>query len=255
MAKKNASTDESKLTRKGGTKFPRYSVEHLEPLLKDLVSKTHTNSITIAQLNAGVFKVGSNSDKGKIKSSALKQFKLLSGDYKAFNATELASQIVLSEGTQKTAALQTAFFNVSVFKNTYETYKGGSTTDKQKIGNYASQTLKIHPDLRDEFVKIFSESAKEAKLCTDNGTTLDFNLPVSANTDLPSIEEEESTTHAEEHDASNGASVNDESPQPTHISRKSGPISNVSINIDIDPSMDPEKLEKQLKLLKAYGVI
>lgn len=53
---------------------------------------------------------------------------------------------------------------------------------------------KIHPDLRDEFVKIFSESAKEAKLCTDNGTTLDFNLPVSANTDLPSIEEEESTT-------------------------------------------------------------
>ena len=54
---------------------------------------------------------------------------------------------------------------------------------------------------------------------------------------------------------SNVSSVNDESPQPTHISRKSGPISNVSINIDIDPSMDPEKLEKQLKLLKAYGVI
>ena len=94
MAKKNASTDESKLTRKGGTKFPRYSLEHLEPLLKDLVSKTHTNSITIAQLNAGVFKVGSNSDKGKIKSSALKQFKLLSGDYKAFNATELANGIL-----------------------------------------------------------------------------------------------------------------------------------------------------------------
>lgn len=38
-------------------------------------------------------------------------------------------------------------------------------------------------------------------------------------------------------------------------SRSSGQISNINVNIDVDPSMDPEKLEKLLKLLKNYGAI
>jgi hypothetical protein len=32
-------------------------------------------------------------------------------------------------------------------------------------------------------------------------------------------------------------------------------LSNINVNIDVDPSMDPEKLEKLLKLLKNYGAI
>src|ERR1700676_1600993 len=79
--------------KKGGTRFPNYSLRQLLPNLKDITSKTHSRPITIEQLNAGVFKVGLNSDSGKIRYSSLKQYLLAEGEYKSITATKLAIDI------------------------------------------------------------------------------------------------------------------------------------------------------------------
>lgn len=172
MGKEN---NEIKGGRKGGVQFPRYSLVHLEPYLKELVSKTYTNSLTVEQLNAGVFKVGAKSSAGKIKSAALKQFGLLDGDYKKFRSTDLASKISISDGDEKTKLLQSAFFNIGLFKNVFSTYQD-SSVDKLKIGQYIVSTLKIHPDVKDDFVKVFIESAVMAEVCSLDGNILTFSI-------------------------------------------------------------------------------
>lgn len=238
--------------RKGGVQFPRYSLAHLEPYLKELVSKTYTNTISIEQLSAGVFKVGAKSNAGKIKSAALKQFGLLNGDYKKFKATELASKISISEGIDKEKLLRMALFNVVLFKNVFNTYQN-STTDKQKIAQYIVSTLKIHPDVKDDFVKVFIESAVIAKICTLDGNTISFNMsePEDASENYEAIEEP-ITANSDNSEFNNTFPINN---NQINTSRTSGQISNINVNIDVDPSMDPEKLEKLLKLLKNYGAI
>lgn len=258
MKKGNSENLEGKRGKKGGTQFPRYSLEHLHPLLKSLASKTHTNTITIEQLNAGVFGVGANSPVGKVKSSALKQFGLITGDYKKIKSSELTSRITMSDGDELKKNLQEAFGKVSVFVNALNTFQN-SKIEKSRIGQYAVSTLKVHPDMMEDFTTVLIESAKIAGLCTLEGTTVTFaSLSASVkaqNQDTQTDENIESEDNSSENEQeSTGNDTNDNS-QKTASSKKTGQVSNINVNIDVDPSMDPEKLEKLLKLLKNYGAI
>lgn len=256
MKKGNADNLEGKRGKKGGTQFPRYSLEHLLPHLKNLASKTHTNAININQLNAGVFGLGAKSPTGKIKSSALKQFGLIAGDYSKLKGTELTSQITNSDGEERIKHLQKAFKNVSVFVNAMHTFQN-SKTDRVKIGQYAVSTLKIHPDMKDDFVTILIESANAAGLCTIEGNSVSFYTLSTPDTDKD--ENEPADIDDDNTDSENSSDTQQsENPTQTDLSssnRKSGKVSNINVNIDVDPSMDPEKLEKLLKLLKNYGAI
>jgi len=236
--------------KKGGTQFPKYSLKHLEQFLSSLNNKTYTNAITIEQLNAGVFGIGANSSSGKIKSSALKQFGLIEGDYKKFKATELCSKIVISEQNEKQKNFQESFNKVKIFTNTFNTFHN-SKIEKSKISQYAVSTLKVHPELKEEFMKIFIESAEISGLCTVHGnivSLLDLELVKNDGDILTDLEDAEFSDDEIQ-------DVPDNTKSLSASSKTTGKISNINVNIDVDPSMDPEKLEKLLKLLKNYGAI
>ena len=259
MKKGNAENLEGKRGKKGGTQFPRYSLEHLLPLLNSLSSKTHTNTITIEQLNAGVFGIGANSTIGKVKSSALKQFGLITGGYTKISATELTTKITNSDGAEQVRYLQEAFRKVSVFVNAVLTFQN-SKTDKVKIGQYAVSSLKVHPDMKDDFIAVLIESTKVAGLCTVEGNSVTFNsFPNDQATKTQ--EDDKKKKKNEENDDDQGSSEPQNSNgtlnthENGHNSKAAGKVSNINVSIDVDPSMDPEKLEKLLKLLKSYGAI
>lgn len=250
--------------KKGGTQFPRYSLDHLVIFLKNLASKTHINTVTIQQLNAGVFNVAAGSNRGKIKSSALKQFGLLEGDYQKLKATQLCRDISIAEPGEKEHLLEHAFFNVAIFSNAMKTFHN-STYEKSKIAQYAVSTLKIHPDMKEEFVKIFVDSAEVAGLCTVDGNTVSFLDKVPD--DSTHNHEDENADGNDLHSADN-SEVEDELDEERNFEdekqnnnsqhskqNNKSKNSNINVNIGIDPAMDPEKLEKLLKLLKSYGAI
>lgn len=257
--KKGNTENLSKRGKKGGTMFPRYSLENLNAHLNSFVSKTHTNPISIEQLNAGVFGVGSQSIAGKIKYSALKQFGLLDGEYKKIKATELASKISMAEGDERIKYFQEALSKVPAFVNALNTFQN-SKAEKSKIGQYAVSSLKVHPDMKEDFVNILIESAQIAGLCTVEGNVASFSK-VSMHIEKEEVDEEVNNVEEEiengsgnEAIQSNGAFSNSD-PYTNNTTKKHGQVSNINVNIDVDPSMDPEKLEKLLKLLKNYGAI
>ena len=238
MKKGNAENLEGKRGRKGGTTFPRYGLKHLLPLLKSLVSKTHTNSINIEQLSAGVFGVGAKGASGKVKSSALKQFGLLGGDNTKFKATELCSKITMAEGEEQKLLLQNAFSKVSIFVNTLNTFQN-SKTDKSKIGQYAVSTLKVHPDMKDDFINVLLESAEISGLCAIEGSFVTFkSLNTAATATVADEEVDESTVDGtpEENNGSTpeGKGFPETPPifqNPGSMQKKNQP-SNINVNIE-----------------------
>lgn len=261
MKKDNSENFEGKRGKKGGISFPRYSLKHLIPFLKIIVSKTHINTIDLAQINAGVFAVGAKSTYGKVKCSALKQFGLLEGDYTKFKATELCSKITNSDGGEQTLLIQSAFKNVKIFVNALNTFQN-SKTEKIKIGQYAVSSLKVHPDMKEDFANVFVESAEIAGLCAIEGNSITFKNFQTNTSNAKLVEMEEIND-----DGINDNNLNNKDGEvksipenqataiQTNSTIRQGQVSNINVNIDVDPSMDPEKLEKLLKLLKTYGAI
>lgn len=244
--------------KKGGTQFPRYSLKHLSNYLSGLIGKTHTSSITIEQLSSGVFGVGPKSTTGQIKCSALKQYGLLEGNYKKLDSTTLCSEIAMADGEEKMNSFVKALNNVSPFADAFSTFQN-STTDKNKIAQYAVSTLKVHPDMKDDFVKIFIESIEIAGLCTIDGSSITFlqksESPISDKIPSEKGSENSNNEDSEQEKSAEIPNINiDESGTHSFSTQKQGK-SNINVNIDVDPSMDPEKLEKLLKLLKGYGAI
>jgi len=246
--------------KKGGTRFPRYSLKHLVGLLDSFLGKTHTSTVTIEQLSAGVFNMGATSPHGKTKFSALKQFGLAVGDYKKIDSTDLCSDIAMNDGEIRIAKLQTALMKVKPFADALMTFQN-STVEKTKIGQYAVSNLKVHPDLRDDFIKMFVESCEEANLCKIDGQSVSFeqnpDLNINLEEEIVDIEnntENQQTENTFAEQDNNSDKPKEQESTQTYSTKKQG-NSNINVNIDVDPSMDPEKLEKLLKLLKGYGAI
>jgi|GEM_PF-1953059 len=252
--------------KKGGTRFPNYSLKDVLVNLKDLASKTHSKPITIEQLNAGVFKVGAKSTMGGIRYSSLKQFGLSEGDHKSITATELARKIALASEEEKIQLIRQAFLNVPPFKNTFETYQG-STVNKTKIKSYSVSPLKVHPDLADKFIESLLESAQVASLCTFNGDEVTFVNANDVEIKTTAFEGSNENGHhdddfedAEDADAD---AENEDDITATHDEfRPAGSAKKSQVNrdlsniaIQIDSHTDHEKLEKQLKVLRKYGLL
>lgn len=248
--------------KKGGTRFPNYSLKDLLPNLKDLTSKTHSKPISIEQLSAGVFKIKAKSVTGQIKYSSLKQFQLAEGEYKAISATKLATDIVLASDDEKVSFLRTAFLNVIPFKNAFETFQDSSIA-KSKIKSYSVSSLKVHLDLSDKFVESFLASAEEAGLCTLKGDEVTFasskgvekNNSISdiANADVGNDEFDED--EAVDDEILDNENIDEDAEEQPIKNNKKATSAKPNISISLDASLDPDKLAKQLKLLKQYGLI
>lgn len=241
--------------RKGGTTFPRISLKQALEYAHKLVGKTHTGPQPAKTILPGVF--GNAGSEGEVRASALKQFGLLEGPKSAYQATKLAKDIVAAPAEDQRPLLQRAFLNSKLFKDIFDTFHGDSVT-KAKIRQRAL-ALKVHPDSADDCVDCFTDSAAGAGLGALNGDSISLvAASVAAVTAGDSAEDEGATAPSEELETTAaGAAADSKSNPPSGAqTRAAGENkSGVIVNLNVDSSSDPDKLEKQLKLLREYGVI
>ncbi len=246
--------------RKGGTTFPRLRLNESADFAAKLVSKTHTTALAADVILPGVF--GNSGPRGKVKASALKQYGLLGGTPEAYSATDLAKNLSAAPADEKSPYLIQAFNGVKLFKNLIDTFSGDSVSFakiKQQALNF-----KVHPDVADECVTRFTGSAVDAGLARETGDEFEFLSIEQAvknnNGDSSSGEAQDNEAIAEsvEGESDNPTSQTDAPANPQHsmpAPTSTNGKSKATLELKIDPSMDPERLEKHLGILKKYGLI
>lgn len=244
--------------RRGGTQFPRIPLKRAVEYAKKLVSKTHTGSQTATIILKGVF--NNAGSLGKIRASALKQYDLLTGTTSAYDATELAKQINSAPPGEQMPLLQRACLKPKLFKSLFDTFQN-DTVSKAKIKQQAL-TLGVHPDSGDEAVNIFVDSLTEAGLAHDAhgefAISATFDAPVEqgepseATTTSSTLDQPDFTP---EQALEKSFSTDQKRDKTTHQFSRAAGRSQMQINLTLDSTMDPEKLQKSLDLLKRYGVL
>jgi len=245
---KDQKASKQKGGRRGGKQFPQINLDDAMRYTKKLVSKTHNGPQPANVILPGVF--DSATSAGKIRASAMKQYGLMQGEAASYEATKLAKDLDAAPTSEKTQYLRTAFGNVAVFKTLLDTFRG----DKVSIAKLRQQAaqLDIHPDNLDLFTQLFVDSAVSAGLAKQEGD--DITLSASdavpeqhndelkpANDEIPKLADPPATDEI------------DESAKDGFDGRPAKAI--INVNVTIDSSLDTEKLEKQLKLLRRYGAI
>ena len=242
--------------RKGGTQFPQVALKKAAEYAKRLVSKTHTGAQPAEVILKGVFDhAGSD---GKIRASALKQYGLLEGTPNAYEASDRAKKLVAAPEGEATKYLQEAFLDAKVFKKLYDTFVT-DTVSRAKIRQQAAG-LDVHPDSLDKATQLFIESAEFSDLAKVDGDNVTVLRPDASTTvTLPAAEEvgagadaRDDDEEAEATDGEAGETADDDSDErPPRGAIRAAP----RVTFNVDSSMDTDKLEKQLKLLRKYGVI
>ncbi len=256
--------------RKGGTIFPRIPLEEALKHSKKLVSKTAIGPQSEQTVLAGVF--GNSSGQGKIRLSALKQFGLLAGTRAGYKATPLAKEIESApDETAKKTLLRRTMLSPRVYREIFNTYHG-DVASKAQIRNRALG-LDVHPDVGDTCTDLFIASAVTAGIATvegDNARLISATETSEAATpEFPDEDGEEADTI----DADDPETVtqnqdetakNDLAPQNSQARSRDDPgnavrprqrVADVTLNLTVDSSLDGEKLEKQLALLRRFGLI
>jgi hypothetical protein len=241
--------------RKGGTQFPRIDLKQAHEYAKKLVSKTHTGPQPDKVILKGVF--DASGPTGGVRASALKQYGLMEGKRAGYQATPLARKIVAAPFEEARPLLQQASLTPKVFKTLFDTFQN-DTVPRAKVRQQAI-ALKVHPDTADECVRVFAASLEYAGLAEirDDQLALAKGQPVAAEQpEGQRVPEGEAAPIEEPRDQMTFQQGAVSSPEAVAAEPRRGVTTpSVRVNIDVDPSMDPEKLEKLLKLLRQYGAI
>lgn len=246
---------------KGGTRFPRLGLADALTYSKKLVSKTFNGSQPAQTILVGVF--NNKGPEGEVRASALKQYGLMQGEASGYEASSLARQIEAAVPEEKTALIQQAFLIPKIFKQIYETLQSETAT-RARVRQVVV-TGEVHPDSADKCVQIFIDGAVHAGLGSMDGESIVLGS-LAPTTSVPSAEVEGSETGDQQADETLDASTEAQETQTEtesstdagiddtdHPSRPTKP--GVNLNLNVDSSSDPEKLEKQLKLLKRFGLL
>jgi len=236
--------------RKGGPAFPRISLKKALEYSEKVVRKTHTGPQPEKDILRGVFEnVG---PEGGVRASALKQYGLLEVTADGYKATALAKEIVAALPEQRGPLLRRALLTSKLFKRIFDTHNG-DTVSTAKIRQTALG-LKVHLDSADECVKLFIESVATAGVGTLEGESIVLVQaaapPEATGSDGGGGDAEAvALVEAEAKAAAERASAGDRGAQG-RVNRPG-----LAVSINVDSTSDPDKLEKQLKLLRDYGVI
>ena len=245
---KQAAKKPPKGGRKGGTLFPKINLKQSLEYAKKLVSKTHTGAQPEKTILPGVF--GNAGPGGKVRASALKQYGLLEGAVDAYKATKLSKDIDAAPDEDRPPLLQRALLNSKLFSQIFETFHG-DTVSKAKIEQRA-KGLNVHPESAAECLGTLSG---DSIVLLKAGSTSPAVGPIDADDVQDEIQEEKNKGPEDEHvgeTGSVGKNVNETGSQKLV---KQGAKPGVTLTLTVDPSSDPDKLEKQLKLLRHYGMI
>lgn len=248
--------------RKGGTLFPKVKLQKAVDYAKKLVSKTHTGPLPEKTILPGVF--GNAGSPGKIRASALKQYGLLEGQADEYKATQLAKELdAAPDDDARAPLLQRALLSSKTFQEIFQTFQG-DTVSKAKVVQRA-KGLKVHPDSADECADIFIDSALTAKLASnasgDSITLIDASGASSPPQEDAANEPEATDEQAEQPSSGDEADPEencqpDTPPEQNGVPEKQGKAKAIiNLNLTVDSSSDPDKLEKQLKLLKQFGML
>ncbi|MHA1636463.1 MAG: hypothetical protein ACTSUO_06265 [Candidatus Thorarchaeota archaeon] len=232
----------SKKGRKGGSGFPRYDLSHLSTKLGLLASKTSQKAAKEPEFCTGILTLTAG-PRCRNKIAALRHFGLLEKD--ELKATDLCIDIASHPDDEKIKYYQKAFFSCEIFKKVYETFSGREVKLTEII-TYSIKPLDVHLDNSEEFVNIFTKSILFSSLAkeTDDGLLIEKTTEAEIDPRTDKIIESVAPNEIKE-----GAD--------SDISIKRGHPRTGVVNIDIkiDPTLDPEKLEEHLKKLRDYGLI
>jgi hypothetical protein len=255
--------------RKGGTSFPRVALADAMGYARKLVSKTHTGPQPKDVILSGV--IGVRGGTGNVRISALKQYGLLKGDTKSnFLADELAKQISAAPQEELVLLYRRAMLKPTVFKKLFDTFHGDTVTKaklKQRVAD-----LNVHPDEAEACVNLYVAGMTVAELVSvdadrvthiassdiaetvvaDDGMEVDAAFSDGTPTEMPPVADDTEIDEAVEGADGTGAKA------PSTGSRRGTqhvPRAVFNVNVTLDSSMDIEKLQKQLELLKRFGAI
>jgi hypothetical protein len=248
--------------RKGGTRYPRMRFSDAIKNARKLVSKTHTSPQSQESIIAVV---GAKGPKGEIKMSALRQYGFLEGKKATnFTASELAKRIASAPEDELLPLLREAALKPTIFRAIFDVFHGEEVT-KAKLKQRASE-LDVHPDLTDDCVETYLSAVTDARLATVTGDRIrhvsETDLAETANTgsspidgDALSTAEEDKVETGEHGTAEQGGQGDEHATGKLKTSSEATPRAVFHVNVSLDSSLDTEKLEKQLALLKRFGAI
>jgi hypothetical protein len=206
---------------------------------------------------AGV--VDSTSSVGNIRVSVLKQYGLMDGSSKAYDATPLAKAIKAAPKEELPPLIAQAALMPPIFKSLFDTFHGGEFT-RAKLKQRASD-LHVHPDSAEKCVNIYVTTLGFANLLKAEGDKIlhvHASLASSEIARLPAPDDQKLGKDEEEEEEEalgpNGQTPPDEGGDiASHPNMR--PRAVFQVNVALDASLDTDKLERQLALLKKYGAI
>ena len=249
---------------KGGRRFPRLNMAQALGYSKKLVSKTFSGPQPEQTILVGVF--DNKGTDGEVRASALKQYALMDGDKKGYVASDLAKKIEAVVPDEKTELIRKAFLTPELFKQMYDTLQPDKVT-RAKV-RQAAATGRVHPDTLDLCVDIFIAGAAHAGLGAKTDDGIDFGQATLA--PPPPAVDVDAETATDAMGQGNSSPADPATPPPPAPGSSNGdqPIPEkvpstplrgekpaVTLSLTVDATSDPDKLEKQLKLLRHYGVI
>ena len=250
--------------RKGGTTFPRLGLADALTYSKRLVSKTHNGPQPVQTVLVGVF--NNKGPLGGVRASALKQYGLLQGDSHGYEASPLAKKIEAAVPEERAPLVQQAFLTPKIFKQIYETLQS-ETASRARV-RQAVLTGDVHLDSADKCAQIFIDGAVHSGLGAMDGDSVALGNLTATTSDVESTEvddeaQNENTDRSEQIDDGSHAGLETEetdvelpTDDATNGAQPARPAkAGVNLNLNVDSSSDPEKLEKQLKLLKRFGLL
>ncbi|QYC11680.1 hypothetical protein [Brevundimonas nasdae] len=234
--------------RKGGTRFPRQTLGDSLAWAKKLVAKTHLGPQPEGVVLSGV--VGNSNSVGRVRLSTLKQFGLMEGDSKGYIASDLAKRIEAAPTEERSALYRAAVLAPPVFKALFDTFHGDEVTHA-KLKQRAAE-LKVHPEETGKCADVYVTSMVTAGLATLDGDKIAHLSAIDMGTPPPSplITEQGDTDEPKVADDDGEGPEDETQPEAPNPKRA---IFNV--NVTLDSSLDTEKLERQLRLLKKFGAI
>lgn len=249
-------TEKQKLQKKGGAVFPRVPLDAALGYAKKLVSKTHVAPQPASVIFPGVF--GATGAAGRNRSSALKLYGLMEGATEALNATSLAKKLSMAPADELPALLSEACLRPKVFKALYDTFHGDEVSPA-KLKQRAN-AAGVHPDLTESCVDTFIKSIVFAQLGSLSGDSVSIKAvtgQVAPDVDDDDTESELSDTSQDKPSNDDPKDDVDDTQEETNKASSGMPSARsvIQVNITLDSSMDIEKLEKQLALLRKYGAV
>jgi hypothetical protein len=168
ISKKKPQVTKGKTTRPTRN-YPLYTVEKCLIIAQKLKEKNGGNPWTPAEVKKAINLTDNNKFFYCTQASRDFGFTLGTRDAKEISLTDFGRATVYAPDlqTERKKKIE-AFLSIDIFKKVLEYYKGSKLPEMKYLSNTLEDKFKLHPDLHEEFSRIFSENCKELNI--DSGT-------------------------------------------------------------------------------------